>query len=79
MVQPRLCQEQGPDPEQWGTIRLGSGPVKVQCESFHTVSYNPFVPGPCPDCGSGQSEDTVLYFVLSDYLHFATKRFVHTS
>ena len=25
--------------------------VGTLCESLHTVSYNPFVSGPCPDIG----------------------------
>ena len=52
---------QGLGPEQWGTIRLGPYPGSgVMCESVHTVSYNPFVPDPCPGLSSCQCEYAIV-------------------
>ena len=41
--------------------RLGPYPGSgVMCESVHTVSYNPFVPGPCPGLSSGRCEYAIV-------------------
>ena len=53
-------QEQWPGPEQWMIYVLTPVLVQVQCESFQTVSCNPFVPNSCPGLGSG-SVNAPLY------------------
>ena len=54
---PRQGKE--PEPEQWGTIGVGSVPVQVQCKRFYIKSYNPFVnvcPRPCSGPGDSQCD-----------------------
>ena len=59
-------QEQWLRPEQWGIYVSTPVLVQVQCESFQTVSCNPFVPNSCPGLGSGQCEYTIIFGQIFD-------------